>query len=324
MFKKLTTCVAFALWGISIYSQQLPLYSQYMLNGFQLNSAMAGYDGYTAFNLTSRQQWVGITNAPQTFSLTAQTRVLFRSYIIKARPLKGNKFIAARTGRVGLGFNVFSDRNGYFSQTGGSLSYAYHIPFPNAQLSFGVSGIITQFRVNPAGIAFRDANETKGIAIGEPSYAPDASAGVFYVNRQFYGGLSATNLLQSYIKFGGKSLQGYRLKRHYFLMVGYRYNYNTQLVYEPTVLVKTTESLLVQVDLSMKAIFQDSYMFGLSYRTGNAIIFNLGFKKGKYYISYSYDYDFSAFQNSTYGSHELNLGLKFGDSAKRYKWLRRF
>ena len=295
-----------------------------MLNGFQLNAAMAGYDGYTTLNLTSRQQWVGIVNAPQTFSFSAQTRILFRSYIIKTRPLKGNKLIAARTGSVGLGLNFFSDRNGAFNQTGASLSYAYHIPFPNSQLSFGFSGSVAQFRINPLAIAFRNQDEIKGIGIGEVSYVPDASAGVFYVNRDFYGGLSVSNLMQSYIKFGGKSLESLRLKRHYFIMLGYKFNKSTEIVYEPSVLVKTTEALLPQIDFTVKAIYLDNYFFGISYRTGNAVIFNLGFKKDKYYIGYSYDYDFSAFQNSTYGSHEVNLGLKFGDSARRYRWLRRF
>ena len=46
-------------------AQQLPLYSQYLMNGFMINPAMAGYDGYTAFNLTYRQQWLGFQGAPE-------------------------------------------------------------------------------------------------------------------------------------------------------------------------------------------------------------------------------------------------------------------
>ena len=37
------------------FSQQVPLYSQYMLNGFLLNPAVAGSEGYTAVNLTARE-----------------------------------------------------------------------------------------------------------------------------------------------------------------------------------------------------------------------------------------------------------------------------
>ena len=42
------------------FSQQLPLYSQYMMNKFLLNPAVAGSEGYTAFNITAREQWIGI------------------------------------------------------------------------------------------------------------------------------------------------------------------------------------------------------------------------------------------------------------------------
>jgi type IX secretion system PorP/SprF family membrane protein len=141
---------------ISDYSMELPLYSQYMMNGFIFNSAMAGYDGYTSFSMITRQQWLGMQNAPQTVSISFQTRMLKRSYIIKSRPLRENKFIPARSGRVGIGLNLFNDRNGYFSQSGFIMSYAYHIPFPNSQLSLGVSGSLTQFRIDKSGIVFRD------------------------------------------------------------------------------------------------------------------------------------------------------------------------
>jgi len=48
--------------------QQLPLFSQYIMNGFILNPAMAGYDGYTSVNTTVRQQWLGFEGAPQTYA----------------------------------------------------------------------------------------------------------------------------------------------------------------------------------------------------------------------------------------------------------------
>ena len=54
------------------YGQQLPVYSQYMMNKFLINPAVAGSEGYTAFNLTSRKQWLGIKDAPLTFQIGKQ------------------------------------------------------------------------------------------------------------------------------------------------------------------------------------------------------------------------------------------------------------
>ena len=44
------------LLGIRAEAQQVSLYSQYLLNSFLLNPAIAGADGLTAVNLTTRQQ----------------------------------------------------------------------------------------------------------------------------------------------------------------------------------------------------------------------------------------------------------------------------
>ncbi len=57
------------------FGQQLPVYSQYMMNKFLINPAVAGSEGYTAFNLTSRKQWLGIKDAPLTFAASGQTRL---------------------------------------------------------------------------------------------------------------------------------------------------------------------------------------------------------------------------------------------------------
>ncbi|KKL16171.1 hypothetical protein LCGC14_2498270, partial [marine sediment metagenome] len=61
----------------------MPLYSQYVMNGYLLNPAMTGYDGYTSFNLTARQQWLGIKDAPATRSFSGHTRLLKKNHVVK-------------------------------------------------------------------------------------------------------------------------------------------------------------------------------------------------------------------------------------------------
>ena len=58
--KKLLYILFLLLFAARIYAQQVPLYSQYMMNGFLLNPAVAGSEGYTAINLTAREQWLGL------------------------------------------------------------------------------------------------------------------------------------------------------------------------------------------------------------------------------------------------------------------------
>src|SRR4030066_64637 len=81
--------------------QQMPLYSQYMMNGYLINPAIAGSDGYTSFNLTAREQWLGFQNAPQTRSFSGQTRLLRRSYVIKGNSVNNRQLKPSTKGRVG-------------------------------------------------------------------------------------------------------------------------------------------------------------------------------------------------------------------------------
>ena len=77
--------------SVPAIAQQLPVYSQYMMNKFLINPAVAGSEGYTAFNLTTRKQWIGVKEAPLTFAASAQTRILKKNYIKKRDKVGGIK-----------------------------------------------------------------------------------------------------------------------------------------------------------------------------------------------------------------------------------------
>ncbi|MCA1742161.1 MAG: type IX secretion system membrane protein PorP/SprF, partial [Bacteroidales bacterium] len=80
--KGLLIIVAFLL-AIRMDAQDLPIYSQYLFSKYLINPAVAGSDGYTSINLTTRQQWTGYMGAPQTYSLSMQGRILKQKYIIR-------------------------------------------------------------------------------------------------------------------------------------------------------------------------------------------------------------------------------------------------
>jgi len=74
-----------------MHAQQLPVYSQYMMNAFLLNPAVAGHEGYTAINVTAREQWLGLKDAPGTYSVSAQTRLLRNSFISRSSSVRKRK-----------------------------------------------------------------------------------------------------------------------------------------------------------------------------------------------------------------------------------------
>ncbi len=305
--------------------QQLPLYSQYMMNKFLINPAVAGSEGYTAINLTAREQWLGMKESPKTHALSAQTRVLKNSFIAKSESIKKKKSMSSRSGKVGLGAYIFDDRTGLISRTGIQITYAYHIYMPNkGQLSFGLSGTAYQFGLDKEKIILYEPDDDLLNIATSNLIIPDANVGVYFSNPQFFAGFSASQLFQSSLKFGKQGFENYRLLRHYYLLSGYNVDVSDDIIIVPTVLIKTTENWNFQVDIGGKMHFREDYWGGISFRTGGDVIVMGGVKVNKFYFGYAFDYTLSSIRKHSFGSHEFMIAVKFGDSARRYRWLIRY
>lgn len=307
-------------------AQQLPLYSQYMMNKYLLNPAIAGSDGYTTISLTAREQWLGFDKAPRTQVLSFETRLLKNSYIIKSRSLTKKTFKPGRSGRVGLGGYVYNDRNGLVNRTGMQFNYSYHIRIAESQLSFGLAGSLFQLHLLDDQIRFLDPAEPL-IFDGSTRrvlYVPDASAGVYYSTYLFYCGFSAAQLFQSYLKVGSNSFDNYRLMRHFYLTTGYLFDLGNDFVLEPSILFKTTEQLQYQLDINAKLFYKQDFWVGTSFRTGSSLIFMGGFRVNQLYFGYAFDYTLSSIMKYSFGSHEFMIAMKLGDSARRYRWIERY
>lgn len=309
-----------------VMAQQQPLYSQYMLDAYLVNPAVAGAEGVTAINLTARQQWAGYAESPKTFALSAQTRILKTSFRNRSRLIKSRVKRRRPSGRVGLGAFVFNDNNGRIHRTGFQGTYAYHIYMRDYQLSFGASLSAFQFK---ADVTSQDVmNPDDPMLQGKISkFAPDANVGVLLSKNNFYAGLSATSLFQSAIQFGGGNSEvAYRLLRQYYIVGGYRFQpYRSDFAIEPSVLFTTNERFQFGTDFNIKGYYKNDYWAGVSIRSTGAVVTMLGVRYQQFYIGYAFDYSFtdvSAFSRN--GSHEIMLGMKIGDSARRYRWLNRF
>lgn len=296
------------------------------MNGFILNPAMAGYDGYTSVNTTARQQWLGFGDAPQTFSATYQTRILQRSHRIIGHPVRRKFLLPSTKGRVGLGAYIINDRNGNVSRTGAQFSYAYHIIMNNHQLSFGLAGKFLQFRIADEDLTFGSGNTdlVLGQGIRDVGYTPDADFGVYWTNAVYFIGASVNNLFQSAIKIGSAGTTDYKVLRHYWVTGGYLFRPGINFEIEPNVLLKTTEQFLPQADLGVKFYYMEDYWAGLAFRTDGSIISMLGMRTNGLYIGYAFDFSLSSIQRFNYGTHEISISYKMGNSARRYRWLRRY
>lgn len=306
-------------------SQPYVSMSQYMMNAFLINPAYAGSEGFTSFNLSARQQWLGFEDAPMTQSISGQTRILKNSYVSKSRSVKKRTKKRRPSGKIGLGGYLYNDQNGPIGKTGLELSYAYHLFIQDGQLSLGLSLSAFQFRIKTDELVALDPTDPLLNEARESMYIPDGSVGVYYSYMPFYIGLSAKNLFQASLKFGNDgSFTDYQQLRNYYLLTGYRYDMRNDFEIEPSILIKTTENFNLQADVSVRGYYKRDYWLGFSYRTGNAFVTMVGIKVDKLYIGYAFDYSLNDIQRISYGSHEIMIGLNFGDNTRRYRWLNRF
>ncbi len=294
--------LALVVLNTNLVAQQLPLYSNYMVNNYVLNPAVGGTESYFEGASTNRYQWVGIQDAPRTYILSVNG------------PTKSMK--------VGLGGLLYTDIVGPTRRTGLSLTYAYHLNLsPKTKLSFGLSAGILQFRVDGSKIQLRDPSDvviTNGL---QSVISPDFGVGIYLHSTEkiWYVGASAPQMLQNKIEFfnvASKSTN--RLDRHYFVTGGYRFYLSEYFKIEPSTCIKYAKPAPVQLDLGCRIIYRNKFWIGSVYRTEDAVSALCGYStKSDLTFVYSYDFTTSNIKNYSSGSHELMISIKFNKRTKK-------
>ena len=305
--------ITILLW-IDGKTQQLPIYSQYTENLFLINPAVAGNEDRTIYTLANRLQWLGSRDAPNTQSLSGQWRM---KQAKKFKFLK--KMNSGKKSSVGLGANLFNDKNVLLQRTGASIAYAYHIHLRgSSKLSFGLSLSTFQLRLDKNNIIIKDPSDPILYSSSmKTSFVVDASVGAFLTDRNYFVGISAMQLSQSFLNLGNTAFDNYQLRRHYYLVGGYYFELNNEYTIVPSALLRTTEQIKrFQADFTCKVIYMERFWFGMSYRSNNDIVGIIGLNHNKLYLTYTLDFPLNPMLQHSNGSHELTMSFKLGRPQK--------
>ena len=312
-------------------AQQLPMYSQYIMNGFLVNPSYAGRDGYTSVNLTVREQWTGLAQAPSTYALSFQTRILRNSFISKSTTVKRKLVRPTKGGQVGLGGYVFNDNNGIMHRTGAQIAYSYNIPMgaqndeSTRNLAFGLALTGYQYVINYEGLIY-DQDDPYLNNYDRSVFIPDFNFGVSYSTAKYYVGFAMTNLLRGSVRFSDDNGNGSTELGHYFLTGGIKLPLSENWLLEPSAFVKSSDMLFkaLQIDITSRIYYKNDYWAGLSWRTNDAVIAMLGLKYDRFYFAYAFDFTLTDIRKQSLGTHEFSLAVKFGTGARRYRWINAF
>ncbi|MFN3916430.1 MAG: type IX secretion system membrane protein PorP/SprF [Flavobacteriales bacterium] len=292
MMKKLK--YLFVLLPFWLGAQHLPHYSQYMLNDYAINQAWAGSKDYFDVKSNHRNQWVGITDAPRTYTLSAHG------------PLKNKN--------MGIGGWLYTDHVGPTRRTGIQLSYAYHIQVAEkTKVSLSLGAGLLQYMVDASKITLRDQGDP---VIGnglQSALVPDFAFGLLVHHEDYYFGVSLPQIIQNKLYFYDYQTETRsKLEDHYYVTGAYTFHITDDFDLQPGFLVKYVKPIPVQFDFTGRLIYKKQVWLGASYRTMDAIAIMTGYLyKENLLIGYSYDITHSNLGNYNRGTHEIMLGVRF-------------
>lgn len=304
------------LFAIGVKAQQDTQMSQYIFNGIYINPAYAGYKEDMYVQSYFRSQWVGLTGAPESFSIAADG--------------------ALTNANIGLGVMINSDHVGAQNTLSGYLNYAYKIHIGNDEtsvLSFGLAGGIEQLGIDGSKLNAIQTGDSAIPITSQTTTLPDANFGMYYSNSSYFVGLSATNILAKYVQKNNSSNVLVPVPQpHIYFTGGTLIDLSGDMKLKPVFLLKDDFKGPTTLDVDAFFIFNGGLSLGAFYRNsiklypktnlqnnytnqnafGGVVEF---FATPSLRIGYSYDHALNALGTYNYGSHELSVGFYInGDS----------
>jgi type IX secretion system PorP/SprF family membrane protein len=315
------------LLALSANAQEgMPIYSDYLTDNYYLIfPSMAGASNCAKVRVTGRQQWFGDDDAPSL--LTAD---------INGRIGESNS---------GLGAIVYTDKNGYHSNTGAYVTYAHHLMFSRSEvdlnmLSFGLSIGVIQYKLDETGFIDEPFDPIiAGIEQSATDFNMDFGFSYFLYN--FYAHVAVKNMLKNDgVNSNENGLYIYDNPRQFLFSAGNVFQkYGSEWSFEPSTLFIYKEATKESsIDLNAKAYKQMDFgtlWGGISYRrTLDGAEFQdgtqvssqklqyitplLGVDYKDFMFAYTYSYQANSVVYNNGGFHQITLGYKFGCKKERY------
>lgn len=274
---------------VQVQAQRNPLASQFYINPYIVNPAMAGAAQGLSLNGAFRKQKNAAPGAPVTQNLTA---------------VYGFE-------KTGVGLNVNNDEEGLIRQTRFVGSYAYHLPLDGADqfLHFGISAGILSQHVDLNALNGNNNDALVGQYNARENYF-DGDFGAAYNNERLMVQVAFVNLKHLFKKDVVKLTD----VETYYTSVAYRISLTTgeeadltpMLAYRGMDKVNNIWDAGLQLALANNQVYLSSI-----YHSTKSATFGLGVNYlRKYLISGMYNVNTSSIGENTNGSFEIGLGLK--------------
>ncbi|HEY0031604.1 MAG TPA: PorP/SprF family type IX secretion system membrane protein [Bacteroidia bacterium] len=302
--KKRISILFLLLLVFSADAQQSVQYSQFMMNEYGLNPAVAGSNKGLMFMVGRRTQWRGFALAPETNFVSVN----------KDFGKKGYKHYWH-----GVGAYVEQDKLGLFTSRAAYASYTIHLKLTSKYfLGFGVAaGVKSVVMLNsPASLT------DPALMVNSPKVIlPDVIPGLYLYSKKTSVGLSMRNVYKNTLKQGSKEIgtKGRLLPTAVFTInrkfksAGYDY------VFVPGINIQSNFMGIPSAQFNIMAYFRQRVGLGITYRMHDAVCAMLQVRVFKnVVIGFAYDYTISRFRSANANSTETMMGFSPVMSSEGY------
>lgn len=295
--------ISFSLFFLSFFSlrsQTAQVYSQYFINPYVYNPALAGVEGHPAFFLMVRQQWLGVEGAPMV------------SHANWHMPLRGG---------IGVGTIFYNDRIGPLERNGFKFSLSYllnldRMHFFRFGMSLGavVRSVDFEELIEP-GYLFEEQRNFLAPYV-DNSTALQGDVGLMYHFDRFNVGISLPELISSAPLYTNTfATPSFSPWNNIIFKAYYRHSFfNDRLAIDPNILYKYSALGNSQYEATMLLHIFHWIWTGISYRQDAGYI-GLAGAKFTPHIAFGYAYGISNSHWAIYspgGTHEVYLGIHLG------------
>jgi type IX secretion system PorP/SprF family membrane protein len=279
----------------SLFAQQIPQYTNYLLNQFAYNPAVAGSKGCLDVTLGHRTQWSGFEGAPVTTYGSFNTT------------LKQDKFGLGYKHAMGL--VVLQDSYGPFTRTKLKGAYSYHFPVSKkVLLSMGMFFGVEQIKFDASEVTLINNNDAAVNNSKRSTIFPEITPGIFLQSDKWFMGATLQQTLGNEQKSVGT--KDTRLNRHGTLLGGLNIKLTDDWSVIPSTLFKFSKAAPWAIDINTMVDYKNKFSIGVSYRNIDAVAGLINFNLLNYFkVGYSYDYSLSKIQFGSSNSHEVTLSI---------------
>jgi type IX secretion system PorP/SprF family membrane protein len=292
--------VSFLMFFLPSTGQQDPIFTQYMFNTQVVNPAYAGIWKNQGFFTLVRTQWTGVKTGPLTQMISL--------------------FSSLKKDNVGVGLNIMKDRFSKEERLSIFGDYSYEVlitPYSHLRLGlkFGFmkfQNSLSQYQLidNAYDPAFQEDIDLK--------FLPNFGVGGFFYSDKYYLSLSIPKLIENNFLPNRSNYSSLAEVRHLYLSSGYVFDLGYFLKFKPTMMMRVTLGVPVNLDFSANFLLKEQLWLGAMYRTDDALCFIAQWMIHKNMkIGYAMDITMSDLYKNQLGTYEFTFSYDIDIKGRR-------